>query len=99
MALMCFEGVITLGTFFANVSLYQSIVRPSSSLGGFSRVALGNAGSLQGLDNLIYNTLPKQAKSMRVPPPPPSSHGPALKLTNVKFKYSVVMMSVLSSLS
>lgn len=44
---------MTIGNFFALTQLYTSIIRPAASLGGFSRIALRNAGSLQRLDHVI----------------------------------------------
>lgn len=46
LGLQCYNATISLGEFFSMVLLYTSLVRPASSLGGFSRVALVNAGCL-----------------------------------------------------
>lgn len=61
LALLTYNDTLTTGDFFALNTLYASIVRPASALGGFSRWALGNAGSLQRIDELL--AIEKQSKT------------------------------------
>ncbi|RHY45452.1 hypothetical protein DYB30_012444, partial [Aphanomyces astaci] len=53
LALKVFGADITAGAFFSAVTLMSRISTPVTVLGGFMRVAIGNASSLQRLDEIV----------------------------------------------
>ncbi|RHY90779.1 hypothetical protein DYB35_012771, partial [Aphanomyces astaci] len=53
LALKVFRADITAGAFFSAVTLMSRISTPVTVLGGFMRVAIGNASSLQRLDEIV----------------------------------------------
>ncbi|KDO35441.1 hypothetical protein SPRG_00289 [Saprolegnia parasitica CBS 223.65] len=60
LAIKVFNGDITVGDFFSAVTLLARISTPVTVLGGFMRVAIGNASSLQRLDEIVYSELADQ---------------------------------------
>ncbi|KAJ0394811.1 hypothetical protein P43SY_008596 [Pythium insidiosum] len=75
------EDGINAGDFFGFVTLLQRVSHPITILGGFMRVAIGNASSLQRIDDVIFGLrsngndndedknlpdLPKMEKDLRV---------------------------------
>ncbi|KDO20134.1 hypothetical protein SPRG_14614 [Saprolegnia parasitica CBS 223.65] len=84
-----YRGDITSGEFFACLTLLNRISTPVTVLGGFMRVAIGNASSLQRLDEILVQA-DKTAKQlqqsdMTLPELPKMQH--ALTLDHVSFKY------------
>lgn len=75
LAFFCYHGHITLGEFVSMVQLYTSIVKPASQLGSFSRNSLTHAGSLQRIDDVIYNTKIKSQPSSQ------HKHSPRVSVT------------------
>ncbi|RHY55553.1 hypothetical protein DYB34_011950 [Aphanomyces astaci] len=53
LSIKVYNGDITPGEFFASVTLISRVSTPVSVLGGFMRVAIGNASSLQRLDEVL----------------------------------------------
>ncbi|ETW09123.1 hypothetical protein, variant 1 [Aphanomyces invadans] len=53
LSIKVYHGDITPGEFFASVTLINRVSTPVSVLGGFMRVAIGNASSLQRLDHVL----------------------------------------------
>ncbi|KDO30420.1 hypothetical protein SPRG_04325 [Saprolegnia parasitica CBS 223.65] len=84
-----FRGDITSGDFFSCTTLLNRISSPVTVLGGFMRVAIGNASSLQRIDEIIYGAaddfdkLEKEDKKR--PAVPRMQH--ALSVQHVCFKY------------
>ncbi|KDO25598.1 hypothetical protein SPRG_08897 [Saprolegnia parasitica CBS 223.65] len=54
MAVKVWQGYMTAGDFFSVVTLLSRVSTPVTVLGGFMRVAIGNAASLQRLDTILY---------------------------------------------
>ncbi|KDO16898.1 hypothetical protein SPRG_17638 [Saprolegnia parasitica CBS 223.65] len=84
-----YRGDITSGEFFACLTLLNRISTPVTVLGGFMRVAIGNASSLQRLDEILVQA-DKTAKQlqqsdMTLPELPKMQH--ALTVDHVSFKY------------
>ncbi|OQR91283.1 ATP-binding Cassette (ABC) Superfamily [Thraustotheca clavata] len=57
LAIKVYNGGITAGDFFSAVTLLSRISTPVTVLGGFMRVAIGNASSLQRLDEIVNGEL------------------------------------------
>ncbi|OQR93010.1 ATP-binding Cassette (ABC) Superfamily [Achlya hypogyna] len=57
LALKVYNGTITPGDFFSAVTLLSRISTPVTVLGGFMRVAIGNASSLQRIDEIVFSDL------------------------------------------
>ncbi|OQR88782.1 ATP-binding Cassette (ABC) Superfamily, partial [Achlya hypogyna] len=84
-----YHGDITAGEFFACLTLLNRISTPVTVLGGFMRVAIGNASSLQRLDEVLVQANEAAAKAAaadaQLPALPPLAH--ALRLEHASFKY------------
>ncbi|KAF0691741.1 hypothetical protein As57867_017030, partial [Aphanomyces stellatus] len=57
MAVKVYYGTMTAGDFFSAVTLLGRVSTPVTVLGGFMRVAIGNASSLQRLDEIVQDTV------------------------------------------
>ncbi|KAF0754044.1 hypothetical protein AaE_005481 [Aphanomyces astaci] len=89
LSIKVYNGDITPGEFFASVTLISRVSTPVSVLGGFMRVAIGNASSLQRLDEvLLMDETPKGGDHTAHPSPklPPMQKNIALH--HVHFYYS-----------
>ncbi|ETV88653.1 hypothetical protein, variant [Aphanomyces astaci] len=89
LSIKVYNGDITPGEFFASVTLISRVSTPVSVLGGFMRVAIGNASSLQRLDEvLLMDEIPKGSDHTAHPSPklPPMQKNIALH--HVHFHYS-----------
>ncbi|OQS03676.1 ATP-binding Cassette (ABC) Superfamily [Thraustotheca clavata] len=84
-----FRGDITSGDFFSCVTLLGRISSPVTVLGGFMRVAIGNASSLQRLDEIVYGAaddfVKLEKEDLRLPAIPRMKS--KLTVQNVSFKY------------
>ncbi|OQR90406.1 ATP-binding Cassette (ABC) Superfamily [Achlya hypogyna] len=84
-----FRGDITAGDYFSCVTLLGRISSPVTVLGGFMRVAIGNASSLQRIDDIIYGAADDfdklEKEDSRRPALPRMMH--VFSAQHVSFKY------------
>ncbi|KDO20110.1 hypothetical protein SPRG_14590 [Saprolegnia parasitica CBS 223.65] len=84
-----FHGDITSGDFFSCVTMLNRISTPVTVLGGFMRVAIGNASSLQRIDEIVRNAAVTAAASdaddANKPALPRMTH--SMTVTDVCFRY------------
>ncbi|KAF0685605.1 Aste57867_22534 [Aphanomyces stellatus] len=99
LAIQVRQGKLTSGQFFAFVTMLARVSSPVTILGGFMRVAIGNASSLQRLDLLL--ALPDASSSSSATastatmPPMHTS----VSFNNVSFQYKKDGAKVLNQLS
>ncbi|ETV64627.1 hypothetical protein, variant 3 [Aphanomyces astaci] len=91
LAIKVYFGNITAGDFFASVTMLSRISTPVTVLGGFMRVAIGNASSLQRLDAIVMQTNDDEfhdqaKKDLEKPTLPRMSK--SLTLSHVSFSYA-----------
>ncbi|OQS07527.1 ATP-binding Cassette (ABC) Superfamily [Thraustotheca clavata] len=89
LAIKVFHGDITSGQFFSSVTMLNRISSPVTILGGFMRVAIGNASSLQRLDDIIFDAA-KDTENYemddRMKPPMPRMQE-CVTVQSLSFKY------------
>ncbi|CAK4112223.1 unnamed protein product [Aphanomyces euteiches] len=90
LAVKVFNTDITAGDFISAVTLMSRVSTPVTVLGGFMRVAIGNASSLQRLDEILNDAKtindPKDDDKKR-PAVPRMKH--ALRVDHLSFQYDV----------
>ncbi|KAF0708870.1 hypothetical protein As57867_006167, partial [Aphanomyces stellatus] len=90
LAIKVYHGEITAGEFFSSVTLLSRVSSPVTILGGFMRVAIGNASSLQRLDEIVMGAdevMNKRGKEDERKPALPRMKK-TFSLTNVCFSYT-----------
>ncbi|OQS00232.1 ATP-binding Cassette (ABC) Superfamily [Thraustotheca clavata] len=88
---------LTAGEFFSFVTMLARISTPVTVLGGFMRVAIGNASSLQRIDQLLaLGTTPSSSPTSGKTLPPMQT---ALQFDNVYFQYKPTGPLVLQGLT
>jgi len=91
LALKVHRKEISVGDFFAYVTMLSRVSTPVAVLGGFMRVAIGNASSLQRLDDIIYklneSNLPSFCKPNEESKPMLPKLSKYLELKNLTFQY------------
>ncbi|ETV86085.1 hypothetical protein, variant [Aphanomyces astaci] len=89
LATKVYRADITAGDFFSAVTLMSRISTPVTVLGGFMRVAIGNASSLQRLDEIVREERnindPKQDQAKKLPQVPRMTQ--ALRIDRLSFQY------------
>ncbi|KAF0711804.1 Aste57867_5062 [Aphanomyces stellatus] len=92
LSIKVFHGDITPGEFFASVTLLNRVSTPVTVLGGFMRVAIGNASSLQRLDEVLE----KDGEGHDDDEKKPTLHAMQkyVGLTHVNFQYTPEKMSL-----
>ncbi|ETV86089.1 hypothetical protein, variant 2 [Aphanomyces astaci] len=87
LALKVFRADITAGAFFSAVTLMSRISTPVTVLGGFMRVAIGNASSLQRLDEIVLcDKMPERRDATPTLPSLPRMQR-ALQVDRLSFQY------------
>ncbi|RHY31865.1 hypothetical protein DYB32_003100 [Aphanomyces invadans] len=85
LAIKVYFGNITAGDFFASVTMLSRVSTPVTVLGGFMRVAISNASSLQRLDAIVMEYQKEMKKDCAKPTLPRMSK--SLALSHVNFSY------------
>ncbi|ETV86094.1 hypothetical protein, variant 3 [Aphanomyces astaci] len=86
MATKVYKGDMTSGDFFSAVTLLGRVSTPVTVLGGFMRVAIGNASSLQRLDEIVYDKCDvDDGDTDRLPRVPRMQQG--LRIDRLSFQY------------
>ncbi|KAF0684803.1 Aste57867_23248 [Aphanomyces stellatus] len=90
LAIKVFYGDITAGEFFSSVTMLSRISTPVTVLGGFMRVAIGNASSLQRLDAIVMEKDVEHEKEMKLDTSKPQlpRMTKTLSLNQVNFSYN-----------
>ncbi|KAF0716599.1 hypothetical protein As57867_002752, partial [Aphanomyces stellatus] len=89
LAVKVFRGDVSAGDFFSAVTLMSRISNPVTVLGGFMRVAIGNASSLQRLDEIVYerkDASSDDAEAEKKKPVLPRMHN-AVRVDRLSFQY------------
>ncbi|KAF0704180.1 hypothetical protein As57867_007390, partial [Aphanomyces stellatus] len=90
LATKVYRADITAGDFFSAVTLMSRISTPVTVLGGFMRVAIGNASSLQRLDEIVKDdgtTVDPNEEDKHLPAVPRMKQ--ALRVDGLTFQYDV----------
>ncbi|CAK4725844.1 hypothetical protein AeNC1_007800 [Aphanomyces euteiches] len=87
LAIKVFHGDITPGEFIACSTLLNRVSNPVTVLGGFMRVAISNASSLQRLDFVLENTATNQSNDDNKKPGVPAMKK-GISLSHVNFQYT-----------
>ncbi|ETV67269.1 hypothetical protein H257_16508 [Aphanomyces astaci] len=98
LAIQVRQGKLTSGQFFAFVTMLARVSSPVTILGGFMRVAIGNASSLQRLD-LLLALLPSStssSSSLGTAMPPMET---SVSFENLTFQYKKGGANVLNQLN
>ncbi|ETW07771.1 hypothetical protein, variant [Aphanomyces invadans] len=85
MATKVYQGDMTSGDFFSAVTLLGRVSTPVTVLGGFMRVAIGNASSLQRLDEIVYDKSETIECIQKLPLMPRMEQ--ALRVDQLNFRY------------
>lgn len=88
LAMKVWRGEIAAGDFFGFYSLLTRVSTPVTTLGGFMRVAIGNASSLQRLDDIVLGLGPNSGpddSDKDMPSLPKMEHD--LRVEKLVFKY------------
>ncbi|CAK4076933.1 unnamed protein product [Aphanomyces euteiches] len=88
MAMKVFKGVMTAGDFFSAVTLLGRVSTPVTVLGGFVRVAISNASSLQRLDEIVHDESSTDDDNDKNLPVVPRMKQ-ALRIHRLSFQYDV----------
>ncbi|RHY27224.1 hypothetical protein DYB32_006927, partial [Aphanomyces invadans] len=94
LATKVFRADISAGDFFSAVTLMSRVSTPVTVLGGFMRVAIGNASSLQRLDEILREVEgnindPKQQEDKNLPTVPRMTQ--ALRIDRLSFQYDATV--------
>ncbi|ETV91356.1 hypothetical protein, variant 2 [Aphanomyces invadans] len=89
LAIKVYFGNITAGDFFASVTMLSRVSTPVTVLGGFMRVAISNASSLQRLDAIVMERDDEYQKEMKKDCAKPTlpRMSKSLALSHVNFSY------------
>ncbi|OQR87474.1 ATP-binding Cassette (ABC) Superfamily [Achlya hypogyna] len=85
MAVKVYQGYMTAGDFFSVVTLLSRVSTPVTVLGGFMRVAIGNAASLQRLDTILDQRYAAAPSTDDLPTLPPLAS--SIRFQRVTFQY------------
>lgn len=88
LAMKVWRGELAAGDFFGFYSLLTRVSTPVTTLGGFMRVAIGNASSLQRIDDIVLGLGPKSGpddSDKDMPSLPKMEHD--LRIEKLVFKY------------
>ncbi|CAK4103324.1 unnamed protein product [Aphanomyces euteiches] len=90
LAIKVYYGDTTSGEFFSSVTMLSRVSTPVTVLGGFMRVAIGNASSLQRLDAIVMQSDDEddKAKKRDAAKPALPRMSKALSLSQVCFSYT-----------
>ncbi|ETW01602.1 hypothetical protein, variant [Aphanomyces invadans] len=97
LAIQVRQGKLTSGQFFAFVTMLARVSSPVTILGGFMRVAIGNASSLQRLDMLLALPATQAVSPTATTTMPPMKS--SVTFENVSFQYKKGGANVLNKLS